>query len=65
MGLVGVLRLGAVALLDVGVIVPRLAVAVEDLHHAHAAFDQPPRGEAGVGEVALAVGVANLHAARG
>ena len=48
--------LGVVAVVgDVAVIVPRLAVAVVDLHHAHAALDQPAGDQAGVGELAVAV----------
>ena len=35
---------------DVLMVVPRLAVAVEHLHRPHPAIDQPPRGQAGVGE---------------
>ena len=35
----------AVIFLDIVVIVPRLPVAVPDLHEAHAAFEQPPRDE--------------------
>ena len=47
------LLLGVVAVVgDVAVIVPRLAVAVVDLHHAHAALDQPAGDQAGVGELA-------------
>ena len=40
---------------DVAVIVPRLAVAVVDLHDAHAALRQPAGQQAGVGELAVAV----------
>ena len=50
---------GVVAMVgDVLVVVPGLVVAVVDLHHAHAALDQPPRQQAGVGELALAVQLA-------
>ena len=55
---VGVLA-RAMSILDVGVVVPRLAVAVEDLDHADAPFDQPPSGQAGLGEVPLAVRLAD------
>ena len=43
---------------DVFVVVPRLVVAVVELHDAHAAFDQPAGQEAGVGEFAVAVAAA-------
>ena len=52
-------RARAMSILDVGVVVPRLAVAVEDLDHADAPFDQPPSGQAGLGEVPLAVRLAD------
>ena len=53
--------LGVVAVVeDVGVIVPRLAVAEIDLHHAHAALRQAAGHQAGVGELAVAVGRARL-----
>src|SRR5205085_11499871 len=51
-GLLGVLAV----VLDVGVVVPRLAVAVEKLNHAHAALGQPASEQAAVGELAVAVG---------
>ena len=48
--------LGVVAVVgDVAVVVPGLAVAVVDLHHAHAALHQPAGEQAGVGELAVAV----------
>ena len=40
---------------DVVVIVPGLAVAEIDLHHAHAALDQPQRHQAAAAEIAVAV----------
>jgi hypothetical protein len=44
---------------DVLVVVPGLVVAVVDLRHAHAALRQPPRDQAGVGELAGAVALAH------
>src|SRR5438477_100902 len=43
---------------NVGVVVPRLAVAVVNLHHTHTSFDQTARDEAGVGKLAVAVALA-------
>ena len=52
--LVGVLRVLAVRL-DVGVRVPRIALGVVDLHHAHALLDQPHRHQAAARRAARAV----------
>ena len=56
-GPVAVAGVGAVVD-DVVVVVPRLVVAVVDLHHAHAALGQPAGDQAGVGELARAVALA-------
>ena len=49
---------------DVVVVVPGLEVAEVDLHHADAALDQAPRHQAAAAEVAIAVALAHVFAAR-
>ena len=41
--------------LDVEVVIPRIALGVVDLHHAHAALDEPRRGQAAARRAAFAV----------
>ena len=57
---------GVVAVVqDVAVVVPRLAVAVIDLRHAHAALRQPAGHQAGVGELRRRRTSAGSRPARG
>ena len=46
--------------LDVAVIIPRLAIAIINLNHPHAAFHQSPRRQAAVSKLACAVGLPDL-----
>ena len=41
--------------LDIEVVVPRVALGVIDLHHAHAALDKPRRGQAAARRAAFAI----------
>ena len=64
-GLVALAGQLAVVDLDVVVVVPRLAVAVPDLHEPHAALDQPPGDQQLPGLHAGAVQRRGRAAARG
>ena len=60
-GLVHILGLGGEALLEAAVVVP---VGIKELHHAHAALDEPARQQAVAGKGGLA-GLRAVHVQRG